>query len=90
MPTPSIFPYLLKAQAGGGGGDPIQTFTSEPISLDFVAANQISIQFTYTPIGISVVDAPYSLDLGESTVIAQQGGTLDIAQNVITLEINCE
>ena len=87
MPTPSLFPYFLKAESGGGG-PPVQTFTSEPISLDMLTANQVSISISAQAIGITLQDSPLSLDLSQASVVAQQGGDLIIQATPINLELD--
>ena len=83
MATPSLFPYLLKAAAGGG-----QTFTSEPISLDIDTSNVVSLVITADAVGIDISDIPIVLDLDTAVITAQMAGKLEIAVAPISLEID--
>ena len=84
MPTPSLFPYLLKAV----NGPAVQTFTSEPITLDIDASNAVSLVIIADAIGIDINDIPITLDLDTAVITAQMAGTLEIAVAPISLEID--
>lgn len=86
MPTPSLFPYLLHAEEGGGG-PPVQTFTSEPIQLDIDTSNQVELDIIADAISLAMLDTPLTLDLADATITAQNAGTLDIDATPIDLEL---
>jgi len=86
MATPSLFPILLKA--ADGSGPPVQTFTSEPITLDIDTSNIVSLEITADAVGIEIVDTPFSLDLDSASIQAQMGGDLEIESTPINLEID--
>ncbi len=87
MPTPSLFPYLLKAEAGGGG-PPVQTFTSEPINLDIDTTNVVSLAINADAFLLAMVNPVLSIDLADAVITAQTAGQLDIANAPISLEID--
>ncbi len=86
MPTPSLFPILLKATSGDG--PPVQTFTSEPITLDIDTTGIVSLEVTADAVAISIQEIPITLDLSEAIVTAQMAGELEIATAPISLEID--
>ena len=89
MPTPSLYPLYMKAQFGGGGpGDPVYIYTGEPISLDMVTSDQVSLSFNVTSFVLSLQETPVFLDLSAATIIAQQGGELVIDAEPIELEFD--
>ncbi len=87
MATPSLFPIFMKA-ASGGGGPPVQTFTSEPITLDIDTTGIVSLEVTADAVAISIQEIPITLDLSEALVTAQMAGELDIDAAPISLEID--
>lgn len=68
MPTPSLFPYLLKAQAGGGGGvtgtQYIENFDVEVLEMIEVEIVDETITVEVIEIiEVAVVDEPIELEI---------------------------